>query len=278
MPFTIKKVLNSSVVLAEDEKHTETIVLGKGIGYGSKRGQLIPDAEIYQLFVPLQSEQQSQVMALLDEISPAIVDVTTEIIHIAAKELNKPLTAGLSFTLMDHISFALQRLQNGMNIQNKLYWEVQTYYPEEFKVSAQAVDLINQRFGVTLPKEEIANVAFHLINAEKTDNDDYDSIKTTEFVDDIVNLVRYQAKKDLASNSISYQRLITHVKFFADRLFTGKQLDGKDEVMTMHLQSKYPEATRIANQICAFIQRKYSLQVSDEEFTFLVVHVERNIH
>ncbi|WP_233419190.1 PRD domain-containing protein [Liquorilactobacillus hordei] len=102
-------------------------------------------------------------------------------------------------------------------------------------------------------------------------------MKITELVDDVVNLVRYQAKKDLLSGSISYQRLITHVKFFANRLFTDRQLDGSDDIMTMHLQNKYPVATRVANQICAFIQRKYGLQVSNEEFTFLVIHVERNI-
>ncbi|HZH60339.1 MAG TPA: CAT RNA binding domain-containing protein, partial [Metabacillus sp.] len=32
----IKKVLNSSVVLAEDEQKKEFILFGKGIGYGQK--------------------------------------------------------------------------------------------------------------------------------------------------------------------------------------------------------------------------------------------------
>ena len=31
----IKKVLNSSVVLVEDDAHQESILLGKGIGFGS---------------------------------------------------------------------------------------------------------------------------------------------------------------------------------------------------------------------------------------------------
>ncbi|EJE99710.1 PRD domain-containing protein [Liquorilactobacillus mali] len=277
MSLIIKKVLNSSVVLAEDINHSESIILGKGIGYGAKQGQVIPQSDVYQFFVPIQSEQQSQIMALLDQISPEVVNVTTEIVQHANEKLKQTLTTRLSFTLMDHIDFVLQRLKNGMNIQNKLYWEVQTYYPEEFMVGQKAISLINERFNVELPKEEVANIAFHIINAEQDNDEDYDSLKITELVDDVVNLVRYQAKKDLPSGSISYQRLITHVKFFANRLFTDRQLDGSDDVMTMHLQNKYPIATRVANQICAFIQRKYGLQVSNEEFTFLVIHVERNI-
>ena len=259
MPLIIKKVLNSSVVLAEDITHSESIILGKGIGYGAKKGQVIPQSDVYQFFVPIQSEQQSQIMALLDQISPEVVNVTTEIVQHANEKLKQTLTTRLSFALMDHIDFVLQRLKNGMNIQNKLYWEVQTYYPEEFSVSQKAISLINERFNVELPKEEVANIAFHIINAEQDNDEDYDSLKITELVDDVVNLVRYQAKKDLSSGSISYQRLITHVKFFANRLFKDRKPDGSDDIMTLHLQNKYTVEIRVANYICAFIQRKYGL-------------------
>lgn len=277
MPLTIKKVLNSSVVLIEDETQNESIVIGKGIGYGSKRGEQIQQKDVDQLFVPIQTEEQKQILALLEEISPKVVDTTAEIIRYVNRTLQKQLTKRLSFALMDHIDFALQRYRNHLNIQNKLYWEVQTYYPDEFEVSEKSVALINRRFNVQLPKAEAANIAFHIINAEQDDADDYDSLKVTELVDDIINLIRYQAHKDLSYASISYQRLVTHVKFFVDRLFADKQLDSDDDIMNFHLQEKYPEATRIANLICTFIQRKYNLTVSDEEFTFLVVHIERNI-
>ena len=36
--YQIKKVLNSSVVLVEDDTKAEFVLLGKGIGFGKKPG------------------------------------------------------------------------------------------------------------------------------------------------------------------------------------------------------------------------------------------------
>lgn len=192
--------------------------------------------------------------------------------------MNQKLNEGLTFALMDHINFALQRLSNGMHIQNKLYWEVQNYYPEEFRIGEFAVRLINEKFNVTLPKEEIANIAFHIINAEKEGINDYDSMKVTALVDDVVSLIRYQVKNQIQTGSISYQRLITHIKFFAERLLSNQQLTGSDSFMNQHLRQKYPEATQIADLIVKFIDRKYQLTITEEELIYLIVHIERNRH
>ena len=46
----IKKVLNSSVVLVEDDAHQESILLGKGIGFGQKPGNVIVENQKNQVF------------------------------------------------------------------------------------------------------------------------------------------------------------------------------------------------------------------------------------
>lgn len=46
----IKKVLNSSVVLVEDDAHQESILLGKGIGYGQKQGNVMPSVRKTRCF------------------------------------------------------------------------------------------------------------------------------------------------------------------------------------------------------------------------------------
>ena len=45
----IKKVLNSSVVLVEDDAHQESILLGKGIGFGQKPGNVIVENQENQV-------------------------------------------------------------------------------------------------------------------------------------------------------------------------------------------------------------------------------------
>ncbi|WP_436970000.1 PRD domain-containing protein [Lactobacillus helveticus] len=36
--------------------------------------------------------------------------------------------------MMDHIKFSLDRYREGITFKNKLYWEVRSYYPDEFEI------------------------------------------------------------------------------------------------------------------------------------------------
>ena len=49
----IQKVLNSSVVLVQDDSGEEAILLGKGIGYGRKTGEPIERQPSDRVFLPL---------------------------------------------------------------------------------------------------------------------------------------------------------------------------------------------------------------------------------
>ena len=49
----IQKVLNSSVVLVQDDSGEESILLGKGIGYGRKAGEPIERQPSDRVFLPL---------------------------------------------------------------------------------------------------------------------------------------------------------------------------------------------------------------------------------
>lgn len=277
MDLTIKKVLNSSVVLAIDTQGSEVIVLGKGIGYGKKSGAAIPREDVNQCFVPMNSPQVRQMEKLLKEMPPEIIDIAHQIVTYANDDLNGSLNDTFYFSLMDHIKFSIERLENNILFQNKLYWEVQNYYPKEFKIGTYAVDLINRELRVQLPKEEIASIAFHIINAEKSSDDVYDSMKVTKLLDELITIIRIQSRKRLEKESISYQRLITHIKFFAERLLTNKQLNGDDLIMQEHIFNTYTQATEIAIKIMQFLDRNYHLKVSSEELTYLIVHINRNL-
>ena len=75
----IKKVLNSSVVLVEDERNVELILLGKGVGFGKKRGDIINNIDEMQTFIPIQSERDKQFVEVISEIPYELLDITKEI-------------------------------------------------------------------------------------------------------------------------------------------------------------------------------------------------------
>ena len=49
----IRKILNSNVVLVDDDENNSFIIMGRGLGYGKRQGDIVPDSNQNQIFIPL---------------------------------------------------------------------------------------------------------------------------------------------------------------------------------------------------------------------------------
>ena len=67
----IQKVLNSSVVLVQDDSGEESILLGKGIGYGRKAGEPIERQPSDRVFLPLSNPDAQPMLELFSSIGCA---------------------------------------------------------------------------------------------------------------------------------------------------------------------------------------------------------------
>ena len=216
----IKKVLNSSVVLAEDDEQKEFILLEKGIGYGRKAGQEINvNFEQCQLFIPITHDKSRQVIELLSAISQDVLNLTSQVLKTAKNILQTDFNDNIYFVLADHLNFAIERYHKKMMITNRLSWEIQSFYTKEYDVALKCLEIINHTMHIHLPEEEAVNIAFHLVNAQATDNLEYDSARYVKLIGDIVHIVQYALNKDLSKDSIHYVRFVTHVRFFVERFF-----------------------------------------------------------
>lgn len=273
----IKKVLNSSVVLAEDEQKKEFILFGKGIGYGQKAGNIIEEHQADQMFIPIENVKVKEFLGLLDAIPPVFVELTQQIVHYAEEKLNTKLNTGIYFTLMDHLNFAVERYKKNINITNRVYWEIKNYYSEEFKIGEFALKLMNEKLLIDLPIEEAANIAFHLINAqgEQKESKDGNGMRYAKMIGSIVNLVRYSVNIDMDTENIHYTRFITHVKFFVERFYSDKMLDDKNNELFEQIANLYPQAMYGAFKIKEYIEQVNGKTIPNEELTYLAVHIHR---
>ncbi|EQC79148.1 Beta-glucoside bgl operon antiterminator,BglGfamily [Enterococcus sp. HSIEG1] len=149
----IKKVLNSSVVLVDNEGQ-EMIALGKGIGFGKKAGEQITDSQIDQVFLPIDETRSLQFAELIDEIPIRFFEMTKEIVQLAQQLMPNPLNSTIYLTLSDHLHFAVERQEKGLSITNRLYWEIKNYYAKEYAVAEQALLLLREKYQIFLPEEE----------------------------------------------------------------------------------------------------------------------------
>ncbi|SES02721.1 transcriptional antiterminator, BglG family [Gracilibacillus ureilyticus] len=274
----IKKVLNSSVVLAEDDQKKEFILFGKGIGFGQKAGNVIKENQADQMFLPIDNIKVKEFIGLLDSIPAEFVDLTQQIVKYAEENLQAKLNSSIYFMLMDHLNFAVERYKKNINITNKVYWEIKNYYPDEFNIGVHAVKLMNRKFDIELPIEEAANIAFHIINAQgEQQKESKDGMKYAKMIGSIVNLTRYSFNINIDTDSIHYTRYITHVKFFVERFYKDEMLDDKDNVLFKQLANLYPQAMDGAFKIKEYIKQVHDKTIPNEELAYLAVHIHRLI-
>lgn len=273
----IKKVLNSSVILAEDEQNKEYIMLGKGIGYGQKVGSMIEEHQADRIFMPIENVKVKEYLGLLDAIPPVYVELTGRIVAYAEGKLQTKLNTGIYFTLMDHLHFAVERYHKKIAISNKVFWEIKNYYAEEFAIGLFALDLIKEKLQIDMPKEEAANIAFHLINAQSEEKESKDGMKMAKMIGSIVNLVRYSMNIDMDTENVHYTRFVTHVKFFVERFYTGKMMKDTDNILFQQIASLYPQAMDGAFKIKEYLQQVHGITIPNEELTYLAVHIHRLI-
>lgn len=80
--------------------------------------------------------------------------------------LGKRLNDSIYVSLTDHINFAIQRNQKGLDIKNALLWETKRLYKDEFAIGKEALVMVKNKTGVSLPEDEAGFIALHIVNAE----------------------------------------------------------------------------------------------------------------
>lgn len=120
----IQKVLNSSVVLVQDDSGEESILLGKGIGYGRKAGEPIERQPSDRVFLPLSNPDAQPMLELFSSIPASYLELTQDIVDDAEQSLGVKLSAHIYLLLTDHLHFAVERQQKGLVVTNRMGYAV----------------------------------------------------------------------------------------------------------------------------------------------------------
>ena len=92
--------------------------------------------------------------------------LTEQLIAEIKQHITQPLNESLLITLTDHISFAMQRKQQGIEFTNPLAGSIMCYYPTEYQMGCRCLDIIKQKTGIELNADEASFIALHIVNAE----------------------------------------------------------------------------------------------------------------
>ena len=87
----IIRVLNTNVVLSVDENKEDIIVMGCGLAFGKKRGDIIDETKIERIFTQDVSNLTDRFKKLIKKIPVEYLDITEKIVGHAKLKLGKEL-------------------------------------------------------------------------------------------------------------------------------------------------------------------------------------------
>lgn len=271
----IKKILNNNVVISQNDRFEEIIVMGKGLAFQKKIGSEIESDKIDKVFVSGAQSEVSEIEKMIMTVNPAVLDIAKEIILLAEKSTRHEYLDQAYITLTDHLNYAIDRGKQGVFIPNPLIFEIRKFYPEEFKVALQAIEKINQKFDTNFPIDEAGFIALHLANSRKNSNKLPVTMESTEMVRDILQIISRFFGIMFDENSLSYNRMVTHIQYFVKRILENEAVEETDEFLYQLVQSKYPEAFSCSQRIKDYLATVKELEIKEPEMIYLVIHINR---
>ncbi|EOI00759.1 hypothetical protein UAW_00026 [Enterococcus haemoperoxidus ATCC BAA-382] len=272
----VKKVINNNIIKSLDADGLEVLVMGKGIGFKKNIGDVIDDALIEKIYTSNADLNTNKLTQLLANVRLEHLQVANEIIGFAKVSLGKKLNENIYLTLTDHIDYAIERHNSGLPVRNALLWEIKRFYNHEYLIGKEALNMISNRLGIALPEDEAGFIALHIVNAELDLSQVSQVSEMTKVIQKIINIVKYHYKTDLDEYTLNYERFITHLKFFAQRLFSGIELDkDKDEGFLFMLKEKYQDEYLCALKIRDYISKEFGRDLQEDEMIYLTIHIRR---
>ena len=274
----IKKVINNNILCVVDERGCERIVTGRGIGFGRHRGENLDERLIERSYRMEDKGAQRGLRELVEKIPAEHLELTQELIAHIKEQLPQKLNESLLITLADHISFAIERKNSGVEFSNPLKGSIMAYYPTEYHLGQQCLKAVRERLGVELHGDEAAFIALHIVNAELNTSmtEMYD---ITRLIEDVTKLVEYFYGRQFDRESLDFNRFVVHLRYFAQRLFQGKMLtddQGEHDILFRQLiMRNCGDHYKCAQCIGQYVQNTWKKELSQEELTYLTIHLKR---
>ena len=270
----IEKIINNNIISSRDENGVELVAMGKGIGFGKRAGDDVPDERLEKIFVLENVEDTEKFKKLLATFPIEYIRLSNEIISYAKEALGMELNQNVYLTLTDHIRFAIDRHREGMIFSNALFEETKLFYPNEYMAGKHALYLIEERMHCSLAEDEAASIALHIVNAERNSEISATFLMTRmmrEMMEIIEDSMAYEKE-----TAYPRDRLITNLKHLSNRLICEKPMKGReDEKLYDFVKENYPKEYSLIDKVNQYISQNYQCSMTEEEKIYLALNVKR---
>ena len=74
---------------------------------------------------------------------------------------------------------------------------------------------------------------------------------------------------------LNYTRFVTHIRYFARRLFAKELNQDTDDILYQQIRERYPDAYRCVLKVKKYIKENCDIELTNEEMTYFMLHINR---
>lgn len=272
--YTLVRRFNNNIVEARDMQDRRLVLSGKGIGFGVRPGDTIPESAVSVRYVPETDRDIQRILALLADVPP--------VLSVVARHAARRLEASTAFeiALADHLAGAVRRYQRGQDVSLPLYFEVTQLYPRELEFGHWVLKLVHAKLGVRLPEQEAAAIALHAVNEQISHGTGSvsDVMTFTRTIDAVLNYLHERCGIELDHHDAAVTRFITHMRYLFHRLQARTPVEPGPEQVVTAIRESLASSWQLSGEVAALIREHTGFELSESEQAYVALHIGRFVH
>lgn len=271
--------LNQNALLVCDENQTEFITLGRGIGFGKKKGDSVETEKITSYYKIHSTTQEQKILDELKGIEEEVLAIAEEVATRANKILNDSLNESFVFSLANHIQFSIKRHQENELPLQPFQYEIKYLYPKEYELAVASIEYINEHYALNFPESEIAFFTLHFVNGLKDTGDFNEIVKLSNILNEIIHIIETEEGIELDKSNVDYSRFVVHLRYFLIRQLQNttprKVIDSKLVELYQTTEKLFLKEVEIVSKVKEFLRENYDIVYNLSEDFYLLLHIIR---
>ena len=260
----IKKI-NNNVAICLDSAGKEAVVFAKGIGF-QKPPYEVDIKDVERTFYDV----DPRYFGMIEKADEDIIDIAMDIkSYVDLKNITT--SSNLLYSLIDHITYSIERSQKGIYFNLPIANDIQHMFPDEMEIGRYALTLIEKRLKIKLPKEEASYIALNIINSEKEIAAKLQ--KEDQAINEVAKIISEEMNVKINKDSVNYSRFVSHMHYLLKKTSYTNPTLYKD--LFESVKEKEPRFYACALKAKEYLDSNGHGPLSEDEVLFLTLHIDR---
>lgn len=217
----------------------------------------------------LEHGYDEEIKNLLGELN---LEEIESVVKMAEKELGIRFTDSAFTGLIVHVAFAISRLLAEQDIKIDPERLKMIKKKNEFEIARKIGALLEEKFPVEIPKDEIGFITIHLLGAKMREGKASSELKEDELeylVKEMIRVVEKYFSTSLAGDQKLYSGLLVHLQAIVNRIIFNLPIQNP---LLEDIKEKYGEVFEASKLAARLIQSEFYVEISEDEVGYLTIH------